>query len=125
MARLAALLCAILLWTNALADPLEERVMALAAELRCLVCQNQTIAESNAPLALDLRSVIREKLAAGETDAQVLAYMRARYGEFVLYRPPLGASTLALWFGPLALIVIACIAWIALVRRRAPERDPA
>jgi cytochrome c-type biogenesis protein CcmH len=89
---------------------LEERVKDLAHELRCLVCQNQTIADSNAPLAVDLRNQIREQLAAGKSERDVIDFMVARYGEFVLYRPPFKAATLALWLGPFLLLALG--AWI-------------
>lgn len=99
---------------------LEARVMQLANELRCLVCQNQTIADSNAGLAVDLKNEIREQLRAGRSDVQVLAYMVERYGDFVRYRPPLKATTVALWFGPVALLGAAlAVAALALGRRRA------
>src|SRR5207245_3371344 len=89
----------------AAADPaLEQKVMALAAELRCLVCQNQTIADSSAPLAEDLRNQVREKMRQGVSDSEILGYMVARYGDFVLYRPPLKLTTVLLWFGPLLLL---------------------
>ena len=103
------------------ADPvLEARVSKLAQELRCLVCQNQTIAESNAGLALDLRNQIRAQIAAGKSDDEIRAYMVARYGDFVLYRPPLKATTVLLWIGPFALlgVGIAVLAWVVLGRRR-------
>ena len=77
---------------------LEKRVMAIAAELRCLVCQNQTIADSNAELAVDLRNQVREMLRKGQTQDDIVAYMTARYGDFVLYRPPLRQATALLWF---------------------------
>lgn len=100
-------------------DPaFERRVTAIAEELRCLVCQNQTIADSNADLAIDLKRQIREQLRAGRTDRQVVDFMVERYGDFVLYRPPLKATTAALWFGPLALGVIAVVTVVVLVRRR-------
>ncbi len=106
---------------------MEARVKALALELRCLVCQNQTIADSHAELALDLRARIREQVAAGASDDAVRRYMVDRYGEFVLYRPPLHASTALLWFGP-ALLVVAGLAALALTLRRrarsAPQADP-
>lgn len=87
-------------------DPaLEVRVAKLAEELRCLVCQNQTIADSNAPLAVDLRNQVREMMAAGRSDNEVVEYMVARYGDFVLYRPPFKATTLLLWLGPLLLVL--------------------
>ena len=88
------------------ADPaLEERVTALATELRCLVCQNQTIADSNAPLAVDLRNQIRERLREGASERDIIGFMVERYGDFVLYRPPLKATTLLLWIGPIALMI--------------------
>lgn len=101
------------------ADPaMEKRVMALSEELRCLVCQNQTIAESHAGLAIDLKNQIREQLAAGKSDAEILDYMVARYGDFVLYRPPVKASTLLLWFGPFALLFGAVVFLLLNIRRR-------
>ncbi len=75
-------------------------MLRISAELRCLVCQNQTIADSHADLAVDLRRQVREMLQRGESDAQIIDYMTARYGDFVLYRPPLKTTTAALWFGP-------------------------
>src|SRR3989304_3947058 len=108
------------------ADPvLEKRAMALAEELRCLVCQNQTIADSNAELAVDLRNQIREKLKAGTSEAQIIDYMVARYGDFVLYRPPVKATTLPLWIGPFALLLAALVGlyyYIARRRRSAPAQ---
>jgi cytochrome c-type biogenesis protein CcmH/NrfF len=103
-------------------DPaLEQRVQGLAHELRCLVCQNQSLAESNAPLALDLRNQIREQLAKGASEREVVDFMVARYGDFVLYRPPLKASTVALWAGPFVLLVAgALLLWRRLARRRVP-----
>ena len=90
------------------ADPaLEARVMAVAEELRCLVCQNETIAASQADLAVDLRKQIRIKLQQGQTEAQILDFMVARYGEFVRYRPALNAGTVLLWVGPFGLLVVA------------------
>jgi cytochrome c-type biogenesis protein CcmH len=100
---------------------LERRVAHLANELRCLVCQNQTLADSNAPLAVDLRNQIREQLKAGKTERDVLDFMVARYGDFVLYRPPFKAATAALWLGPFVLLLLG--AWILyrrLVRKRVP-----
>jgi cytochrome c-type biogenesis protein CcmH len=91
----------------AAADPaLEARVMAVAEELRCLVCQNETIAASHAELAVDLRKQIRSQLAGGRTQQQILDYMVERYGDFVLYNPPLKASTLVLWGGPFVLLLV-------------------
>jgi len=85
------------------ADPaLEARMFRVTSELRCLVCQNQTIADSNAGLAVDLRREARELIAQGRSDAEIVDYMTARYGDFVLYRPPLKGTTAMLWFGPAA-----------------------
>jgi cytochrome c-type biogenesis protein CcmH len=101
------------------ADPaLEARVMDLAAELRCLVCQNQTIADSNSSLAEDLRQQIRQQFAAGASDKQVLDYMTARYGDFVLYRPPFKATTTLLWLGPALLMAVGLGALFIVLRRR-------
>ena len=104
----------------AAANPaLEARMMVLAAELRCLVCQNQSIADSHAGLAEDLRQQIRELLAKGQSERQILDYMTERYGDFVLYRPPLKASTALLWVGPVLLMVGALGAlWVVLRRRQ-------
>jgi cytochrome c-type biogenesis protein CcmH len=110
-------------------DPvLEARMMAIAAELRCLVCQNQTIADSHSGLAIDLRGQIREMLQQGRSDQQVRDYMTARYGDFILYRPPVNSSTALLWFGPGVLAVFGLIAlWLVLRRRSrmaAQDFDP-
>ena len=96
-----------------------KRETRIAAELRCLVCQNQTIAESSADLALDLRRQVREQIAAGKSDREIIDYMTARYGDFVLYRPPLKGTTLLLWFGPALLLAAgALFAWRVLRARR-------
>jgi len=97
---------------------LDKRVMDLAAELRCLVCQNQSIAESNAGLAVDLRNQIREQLARGASEREVVDFMVARYGDFVLYRPPLKASTFFLWFGPFLLLIAGMYVLIRRIRRQ-------
>lgn len=103
----------------AAADPaIEKRMLSLAAELRCLVCQNQTIADSNAPLAEDLRRQVREMIARGESDQQIIDFMTQRYGDFVLYRPPLKGTTAALWFGPFALLLGGLAIFIIVLRRR-------
>jgi cytochrome c-type biogenesis protein CcmH len=106
-------------------DPvLEARMLRIAAELRCLVCQNQTIADSNAGLAVDLRQQVREMLVRGDSEKQILDYMTARYGDFVLYRPPLKNTTALLWFGPAALLVGGLVTLFFVLRRRsrmAPE----
>ncbi len=102
------------------ADPaLEARVMALAEELRCVVCQNETLAASQADLARDLRAQIRLQLQQGRSRQEVLDFMVDRYGQFVLYRPPLQASTLVLWAGPFLLLAVAAV-WLVrgVVRRR-------
>jgi cytochrome c-type biogenesis protein CcmH len=96
----------------------EARVMALAAELRCLVCQNQTIADSHADLAVDLRSQIREMLAKGQSDDQIRAYMTDRYGDFVLYKPPFKATTALLWAGPPLLLLTALGGLFVMLRKR-------
>ena len=111
--------------TPAAEDPvLEARMMRIAAELRCLVCQNQTIADSSAGLAVDLRNQVREMLTRGENDKQIIDYMTARYGDFVLYRPPLKSTTALLWFGPAAFLLGGVITLFFVLRRRsrmAPE----
>ena len=102
----------------AAADPaLEARMVEITSELRCLVCQNQTIADSHADLAVDLRREVRELLHQGKDKQQILDYMTARYGDFVLYRPPVKATTWLLWFGPL-LLLVGGLAVLALVLRQ-------
>jgi cytochrome c-type biogenesis protein CcmH len=104
-----------------LKDPvLESRARALSAELRCLVCQNQSIDESEAPLAKDLRVLIRERLQAGDSDDAIMDFVVARYGEFVLLKPRFSAATALLWLGPF-LILIAAAGFILLRRRKAAE----
>ncbi len=107
-------------------DPvLEERLMTLAENLRCLVCQNQTLAESNAELAADLRNEIREQMRQGASDQDVIDYLVARYGDFVLYRPPLKATTSLLWSGPAILLFIGIMLMIrSLARRREAIAEP-
>lgn len=101
------------------ADPaLEARVQKVSSELRCLVCQNETIAASNADLAVDLRNQVREMLRAGQTEREVFDYMTARYGDFVLYRPPLNNATVVLWFGPFVLLGLALFGLWWMLRRR-------
>ncbi len=96
----------------------EARLKGLADELRCLVCQNQTIADSNASLALDLRNEIREQIARGRSDDDIRAYMVERYGDFVLYRPPLKATTVLLWIGPFVLLALGAGILFMMVRKR-------
>jgi cytochrome c-type biogenesis protein CcmH len=108
----------------AAADPvLEARLVAITSQLRCLVCQNQTIADSHAALADDLREVVREMLRKGMNDQQIVDYMTTRYGEFILYRPPLQPKTWLLWFGPALLMVGGALTVVVLVRRRARLGD--
>jgi len=104
----------------------EQRILRLSEKLRCLVCQNQSLADSPAELAVDLRRHVREQITAGRSDEQILDFMVQRYGDFVLYDPPLKASTLLLWIGPFALLAAAGALLIVILRRRrgAPE-EPA
>ena len=101
------------------ADPqLEKRVMKLSQELRCLVCQNETLADSRADLAEDLRSKIREQMKAGKSDKEIVAFLTDRYGDFVLYRPPVKPTTYLLWFGPFVLIAGLALLFHYLKQRR-------
>lgn len=110
----------------AAADPaLERRAVRLAEELRCLVCQNQTIADSHAPLAEDLKQQIREQLRAGRSDEQIRGFMVERYGEFVLYKPPLKPATALLWAGPFVILVLALGGLVLHLRRRRESPAPA
>ena len=105
-------------------DPaLDARVVAIASELRCLVCQNQTIADSHAELAVDLRNQVREQLQQGQSEQQIIDYMTARYGDFVLYRPPVKSTTALLWFGPGLLLLVSLAILVSVLRRR--SRMPA
>ncbi|MCK9687652.1 cytochrome c-type biogenesis protein [Scleromatobacter humisilvae] len=106
------------------ADPaLEARMLAITGELRCLVCQNQTIADSHADLAADLRQEVREMLQKGQTPEQIRKYMTDRYGDFVLYRPPLKATTAVLWLAPATLLAIALAALALVIHRRSRLAD--
>ena len=108
-----------------LADPkLEARARAISGELRCLVCQNESIDESAADLAHDIRVLLRQRLVAGDTDAQAMQYIVARYGDFVLLKPPVEPATYVLWFGPAALLVLAAIGAALAVRRRRSAQEP-
>ena len=128
---IALLLAACLAWpasaneaAPAVADPaLEARMLSITSELRCLVCQNQTIADSHAELADDLRRQVREMLVRGDTDQQIIDYMTARYGDFVLYRPPVKATTWLLWFGP-GLLLVGGLAALVLVLRQRSRMSP-
>ena len=104
----------------------EARLKALAVELRCLVCQNQTLADSNAPLAEDLRREVREMIAKNMSDQEIIDFLVARYGDFVLYRPPWRATTTLLWLGPFLLLAVGATTLILALRRRQksiPETD--
>ncbi len=102
-----------------LKDPgLEARARAISQEIRCLVCQNQSIDDSNADLAHDLRVIVRERLSAGDSDQQVKAYLTARYGDFVLLDPPVKTKTLILWAGPGALLILGIVIIVLAARRR-------
>lgn len=103
---------------------LEKHVMAISEELRCLVCQNQTIADSHADLAIDLRNQVREKLVAGMSDRDVIDFMVQRYGDFVLYRPPFKASTWLLWLGPVLLFAGGLALLATNLRRRRADAVP-
>jgi cytochrome c-type biogenesis protein CcmH len=101
-------------------DPaVEARLKHLAVELRCLVCQNQTLADSNAPLAEDLRREVREMISKDMSDKEIIDFLVARYGDFVLYRPPLKATTTLLWVGPFVLLTVGAAALVITLRRRA------
>ena len=115
----AFLLCAgVLAQPSALAPEHEARYYSLLDELRCLVCQNQTIAESDADLAKDLRDEVKKMLQAGATDSEITEFMVNRYGDFVLYRPPVKPRTWLLWFGPLVFLVIALAVLAQVVRKQ-------
>ena len=119
MARLVLLVLLLpLLGMAQVETDLDRRVMALSHELRCLVCQNETLADSQAPLAADLRNQIREQLAAGKSERDVVDFLVARYGDFVLYRPPLKASTMLLWAGPFLFVALGAFVLVRFVRRR-------
>jgi len=106
-----------------LPDPrLEMRARVISQVLRCVVCQNQSIDDSNAPLAHDLRVLVRERLASGDTDEQALDFIVARYGNFVLLNPPIQLNTLALWLGPALFVLIAAMGFGQYVRRRSADR---
>ena len=105
-------------------DPvIEERLINLAGDLRCLVCQNESLAGSHAALAEDLRREIREQMRAGRSDQEVIAYLTERYGDFVLYRPPFKPVTWLLWLGPVLFLGIGGGAWYMTLRRRRAVQD--
>jgi cytochrome c-type biogenesis protein CcmH len=106
------------------ADPaLDTRLKKLEEELRCLVCQNQSLADSTAPLAEDLRREVRELAVAGKSDDEIRQYLVARYGDFVLYRPPVKRTTWLLWFGPFVLLAAGGVIWWLIGRRRGRKPD--
>jgi len=104
---------------------LEARARAISKQLRCMVCQNESIDESGAPLARDLRLLVRQRIMAGDTDAQIINFLVSRYGEFVLLKPPLSWNTLALWGAPPALLVLGILMIVVVERRRAAGRTAA
>jgi cytochrome c-type biogenesis protein CcmH len=104
-------------------DALDARLKRLESELRCLVCQNQTLADSNADLAADLRREVRTLAIAGKSDDEIRAYLVARYGDFVLYDPPLKRATWALWLGPFALLCGGAAVWWIVLRRRSRAQN--
>jgi cytochrome c-type biogenesis protein CcmH len=107
------------------AEPeLDKRVLAVTSELRCLVCQNETIAASSADLAVDLRNQVRDMLRKGQSEKEIIDYMTARYGDFVLYRPPVRTTTALLWFGPPLLMGVGLLTlWLVLRRRSRLSAD--
>ena len=104
---------------------LDARLKRLELTLRCLVCQNQTLADSDAPLAADLRREIRELAVSGKSDDDIRGFLTSRYGDFVLYDPPVQRNTFVLWFGPFALLVVGAAIWWRMGRRRARESQAA
>lgn len=121
MKQLRALTCSLIMVASPVfalqASELEQRVLRITEELRCLVCQNQSIADSHAELAVQLKSQVREQLEQGRSDAEVRDYMVQRYGDFVLYRPPMQSSTWLLWFGPVLFLLIAASVLISKFRQ--------
>jgi cytochrome c-type biogenesis protein CcmH len=108
-----------------LADPAQEaRARALEAEIRCVQCENEPIAQSTADIAADMRALVRERIAAGDSDAEIRSFFRERYGDFVLFRPPWDARTWALWTAPLALFGLGLLALLATRRRLAQDAAP-
>lgn len=99
-------------------DAMQARYQRIIAEVRCLTCQNQSIKDSNAPLANDLRRVVREQMAAGKTDQEIYAFLQARYGDFALYRPPLSWKTAALWASPVILLLLGIFIVFRVLARR-------
>jgi cytochrome c-type biogenesis protein CcmH len=106
-------------------EALDARLRVLELQLRCLVCQNQTLADSDAPLAADLRREVRELAVAGKSDDDIRRFLTARYGDFVLYDPPVQRNTWLLWFGPFLLLAIGAVIWWRMARRRVVQAGPA
>lgn len=105
-------------------DPaLEARLKAMSQELRCLVCQNSTLADSDAPLAADLRNEIRTQMRAGKSDQEIVDYLVARYGDFVLYRPPVNSNTVLLWFGPFLLLLVGGFVLYRALKKQSAGQD--
>jgi cytochrome c-type biogenesis protein CcmH len=131
-AALPALLLALVLGQAQAADTpfefkdaaTERRYQKLAAELRCLVCQNQSLADSHADLAQDLRDEVYRMMNEGRTDEEIVGFLVERYGDFVLYRPPVSGTTSLLWFGPVLLLLGAGVVWWRIGRARAPAATP-
>jgi cytochrome c-type biogenesis protein CcmH len=129
---LAALLCVQIAFAidtaPAFDDPqMQDRYERLSRELRCLVCRSETIADSNAELARDLRRQLRELMAAGKSDQEIISYMTDRYGDYVLYKPPLQPRTILLWAAPVLLLLggVAAAAVVIMRKSRLPDTDPA
>lgn len=121
---LAAVLCmgASIDPAERLPDPAQEaRARSLFKEVRCLVCQNESIDDSEAELARDLRRIVREQVVAGKSEAEIKAYLVDRYGEFVLFRPPFSVGNAVLWLTPVALVGVGGLLWVFLLRRKQPE----
>jgi len=128
LALLASLACAGKMDPPATDAALDARLKRLETELRCLVCQNQTLADSNADLADDLRREVRALAVAGKSDDEIRSYLVARYGDFVLYDPPVKPLTWLLWFGPFALLIGGAAVWWMVLQRRSkmtPKSEPA
>lgn len=121
---LLLLLVSMPLFAQELSEEQEARYQHFAHTLRCLVCQNQTIADSNAPLAEDLREQVKSQIQAGRSDEEITRYFTDRYGDFVLYRPPFKARTAALWLGPIVLLALALVTALRMLRRK-PAAAPA
>lgn len=118
LALLLALLCVSAFAGEVTEDPLEGEMLSIANELRCAVCQNQSIADSNAELARDMRQIIREQLAAGKSRDQIVDYFVARYGDYVLMKPPYTGPGVWVWLGPVVLIALLAISAFVYLRRR-------